>query len=370
MTSPAPPRATGDGQGRFALSGDWVMATLADAERALKAVHAARDRGPVTLDLSAAGRLDTGGAYLLHRLESERGITLAGVPEASRRLLDLVAAPPLGEGRAGGPGGIVRLLTLLGVRVAHGVADARNIVAFFGLTLARLGRVLVMPRRFRLTSLVYHMQETGLAAVPIVSLISFLIGVVIAYMGSVQLRAFGAEVFVVNLIAVAMLRELGILLTAIVIAGRSGSAFTAAIGSMKVREEIDAMRVIGLDPVDVLVLPRVLALVFMLPVLGVIADVVGLIGGGLMSWISLGISPGMFVTRLHETTDVWHYAVGLIKAPFFAMIIGIVGCYQGFQVSGSAESVGRLTTQSVVRAIFLVIVADALFAILFVELDI
>ncbi|MDX5361356.1 MAG: MlaE family lipid ABC transporter permease subunit [Alphaproteobacteria bacterium] len=370
MSRPARPEATPRGDGRIALAGDWTMATLADAERALGAVHAARDRGPVTLDVSGLGRLDTGGAYLLRRLEAERGVGIDGASEGQRRLLDLVEAAEVRTERPRPPGALVRTVTMLGARVAGEIADSRDLVAFFGLALARLGRMLIAPRRFRFTSLVHHMQEAGLAAVPIVSLISFLIGVVIAYMGSVQLRAFGAEVFVVNLIAIAVLRELGILLTAIVIAGRSGSAFTAAIGSMKVREEVDAMRVIGLDPMEVLVLPRVLALVLMLPVLGVIADVVGLIGGGLMSWISLGISPGMFLTRLHETTDVWHYAVGLIKAPFFAMIVGIIGCYQGFQVSGSAESVGRLTTQSVVRAIFLVIVADALFAILFVELNI
>jgi len=186
-----------------------------------------------------------------------------------------------------------------------------------------------------------------------------------AFQGAVQLRQFGAEVFVVDLIAISVLRELGILLTAIIVAGRSGAAFTAAIGSMKMREEIDAMQTLGLDPIEVLVLPRVLALIFVLPLLGFVADVMGLFGGAMMSWIELGVSPGMFQTRLYESVDVWHYAVGLIKAPFFAVIIGIVGSYEGMKVGGDAESLGRLTSTSVVLSIFLVIVADAMFSIFF-----
>ncbi len=209
------------------------------------------------------------------------------------------------------------------------------------------------------------MQEIGLNAIPIVSLMAFLIGVVMAFQGAVQLRQFGAEVFVVDLIAISVLRELGILLTAIIVAGRSGAAFTAAIGSMKMREEIDAMQTLGLDPIEVLVLPRVLALVIVLPILGFVADVMGLLGGAVMSWIELGVSPGMFQTRLYDSVDVWHYAVGLIKAPFFAGIIGIVGCYEGMKVGGDAESLGRLTSTSVVLSIFLVIVADAMFSIFF-----
>jgi phospholipid/cholesterol/gamma-HCH transport system permease protein len=214
------------------------------------------------------------------------------------------------------------------------------------------------------------MQEVGLNAVPIVALMGFLIGIVLAFQGAVQLRQFGAEIFVVDLIAVSVLRELGILLTAIIVAGRSGSAFTASIGSMKVREEIDAMRTLGLDPIEVLVLPRVLALIIMLPILGLIANIFALLGGGLMSWAELGISPSMFLTRFVENTDVWHLAVGLIKAPFFAFIISIVGCWQAMQVGGSSESVGRRTTQSVVQSIFLVIVADACFSVFFAEIGI
>ena len=225
-----------------------------------------------------------------------------------------------------------------------------------------------MPWRIRWTALVNHMEQAGLNAVPIVGLISFLVGAVLAYQGADQLRRFGAEIFVVNLIGISVLREIAILLTAIIVAGRSGSAFTAAIGSMKVREEIDAMRILGLDPMEILVLPRVLALVVTLPLLAFFADIMGLLGGAFMAWAALGIGPGQFLERLGDAIPMWSFWVGLIKAPVFAFLIAMVGCYEGFQVEGSAESVGRLTTQAVVEAIFLVIVADAVFSILFAYL--
>jgi phospholipid/cholesterol/gamma-HCH transport system permease protein len=252
--------------------------------------------------------------------------------------------------------------------VGRGTADAAaglaRIIGFFGQVVVRILGTLLHPSRMRPTSLVFHMQETGLNAVPIVALMAFLIGIVIAYQGADQLRQFGAEVFVVDLIAISVLRELGILLTAIIVAGRSASAFTAAIGSMKMREEVDALTTLGLDPIQVLVLPRVLALLVMLPALALVADLAGLLGGGLMAWFTLGISPGMFRTRLLDT-DVSHFLVGLAKAPFFALIIGVVGCFQGLQVEGNAESLGRLTSRAVVQAIFMVILADASFSILF-----
>ena len=197
----------------------------------------------------------------------------------------------------------------------------------------------------------------------------FLIGVVIAYQGADQLRQFGAEVFVVDLIAISVMRELGVLLTAIIVAGRSASSFTAAIGSMKMREEVDAIRTLGLDPVEVLVLPRVLGLLLMLPVLTFIADLAGLLGGAVMSWATLGISPGVFRTRLFDT-DVSHFLVGMSKAPFFAVIIGVIGCFQGLQVEGNTESLGRLTSRAVVQAIFTVIVADAAFSIIYAAVGI
>ena len=188
---------------------------------------------------------------------------------------------------------------------------------------------------------------------------------VLAYQGATQLQQFGAEVFVVDLVAISVLREIGILLTAIIIAGRSGSAFTAQIGSMKVNEEVDAMRTLGLDPIEVLVLPRVLALLITLPLLTFIADLMGLLGGGLMAWVTLDISPAVFIERLNQSVSLWSFFVGLIKAPVFAFIIAMIGCFEGLKVVGSAESVGQRTTRAVVEAIFLVIVFDAIFSIFF-----
>lgn len=356
---------------RFA--GSVVTPALGAFERVLREPPHARR---VVIDLAAVEGLDTGGAWLIAtltaRLKAE-GVSIAwqGASASQRALIDTVTASlPQEESPAELRGGPLAWIEALGRQTVRGIQVMADMLGFLGLVIACLGRTLRHPGRLRFTSLVHHMQETGLNAVPIVTLMAFLIGVVLAFQGSVQLRQFGAEVFVVNLIAISVLRELGILLTAIIVAGRSGSAFTAAIGSMKLREEIDAMRTLGLDPIEVLVLPRVIALVLMLPVLGLVADLAGLAGGALMSWAELGVSPGMFITRLYETTDIWHLAIGFIKAPFFAAIIGIVGCFEGLQVSGSAESVGRRTTTSVVLSIFFVIVADAVFSIFFVELGV
>jgi phospholipid/cholesterol/gamma-HCH transport system permease protein len=355
------------------FTGRVVVSGLAAMERALAKPT---DAKTVAIDLSSVEAMDTGGAWLITslkaRLEAEGvSVEVRGANPAQQTLLETVArAIPKEEGVEEGPRGFIPFLEAVGRETTELFAALAEILSFFGLVLARFFNTVIHPRRLRLTSLVHHCQEVGLTAVPIVSLMAFLIGIVLAFQGSVQLRQFGAEVFVVNLIAISVLRELGILLTAIIVAGRSGSAFTASIGSMKVREEIDAMETLGLDPIEVLVLPRVIALTIMLPVLGFIADMMGLLGGALMSWVELGVSPGMFVTRLYDTTDLWHFSIGMIKAPFFAVIIGVIGCYSGLKVKGSAESVGRLTTASVVMAIFGVIVADAVFSIFFAELGV
>jgi len=293
-------------------------------------------------------------------------VEIIGASEVQVELLDVVKKSiPLKETPEATRHDLVAWLESVGRATWLWNKTAIELLGFFGAVISRFVAVMVRPRRLRFTSVVFHMQEIGVNAIPIVSLMAFLIGVVMAFQGAVQLRQFGAEVFVVDLIAISILRELGILLTAIIVAGRSGAAFTAAIGSMKMREEIDAMQTFGLDPIEVLVLPRVLALFIALPMLGFVADVMGLLGGALMSWVELGVSPGMFRTRLYDSVDVWHYAVGLIKAPFFAIIIGIVGSYEGMKVGGNAESLGRLTSTSVVLSIFLVIVADALFSVFF-----
>jgi len=227
--------------------------------------------------------------------------------------------------------------------------------------------VVVGRRKLRVTATVFHMEQVGLDAVPIVSLLSFLVGAVVAFLGATVLRDFGAAIFTVELVSYSFLREFGVLLTAILLAGRSGSAFTAQIGSMKSREELDAIQTLGLDPIELLVLPRLLALLVMLPVLTFIAMIAGIIGGGLVGSMSLDITPAMFVARLHEMTQQRHFWVGMLKAPVFAFIIAAVGCLEGFKVEGSAESVGRHTTAAVVQSIFLVIVFDAMFAMFFMK---
>ncbi|MBL8699218.1 MAG: ABC transporter permease [Alphaproteobacteria bacterium] len=245
---------------------------------------------------------------------------------------------------------------------AHAAAD---LLAFFGLVLVTLGRSLLRPTRFRVTALFAHVERIGLHALPILGLLSFLIGVVLAYQGADQLRIYGAEIFTVNLLGVSVLRELGILLTAIMVAGRSGSAFTAEIGTMKVNEEVDAMRTLGLDPIEVLVLPRIMAMLIALPLVAIYADIMALAGGAIMAMAVLEISLSQFLAQLSDAVVASTFWVGIVKAPVFAFLIGLVGCYEGLQVSGSAESVGRRTTKSVVESIFLVIVADAAFSILF-----
>jgi phospholipid/cholesterol/gamma-HCH transport system permease protein len=323
------------------------------------------------LDISRLTQMDTAGAWFLvdrQRQTARQGTTpeITGATSAQSQLIETVVRNmPPDDLPPNKPLNIADWLQAFGEQVTRGWRMAVELTSFLGQVVATLGGILRHPGRLRLTSVVHHCQEIGVSAVPIVALMAFLIGVVLAFQGSAQLRQFGAEVFVVDLIAISILRELGILLTAIIVAGRSGSAFTAAIGAMKMREEIDAMRTLGLDPVTILVVPRVLALMLMLPALGFIADISGLIGGALMSWIELGVSPAVFQTRLVSNTDVWHFAVGMIKAPFFALIIGIIGCYEGMKVGGNAESLGRLTSASVVLSIFMVIVMDALFSIFF-----
>ncbi|MCH7888155.1 MAG: MlaE family lipid ABC transporter permease subunit [Proteobacteria bacterium] len=330
----------------------------------------------VSIDIAGVEALDTAAALVLYRArkrlraDGHAAEFARARPELSA-LLDLIEAndAPV-ECRAPREPPLRAIVAHVGRATIEALDNGLKMLSFFGLTMTTLARAAIRPWRIRGTALVGHMEQAGLDAVPIVALISFLIGVVLAYQGADQLAKFGAEIFVVNLVGISVLREIGILLTAIVIAGRSGSAFTAAIGSMKVREEIDAMRTLGLDPIEVLVLPRLLALIVTLPLLAFFADAMGLLGGGLMAWISLGIGPAQFIERLGDAVPMWSFWVGIIKAPVFAFLIAMVGCYEGFQVSGSAESVGRHTTKAVVEAIFLVIVVDAAFSILFAYLGV
>lgn len=350
------------------FEGAWTTRLLGPADRALQGLDLGEVRSAV-FDLNEIELLDTTGAWLIIRtrlaLESAGAkVTVEGSTPARDALFSAVRhepTPPQGER------GNVLLLQVarLGKATIEAAGNARDLLAFLGHTVIVLGRVLLRPARLRFTATVYHMQKTGMDALPIVGLLSFLIGVVMAYQGADQLERFGAEIFTVNLVGIAVLRELGILLTAIIVAGRSGSAFTAQIGTMKVNEEVDALRTIGLDPMEVLVVPRILALVLVLPLLTFYADIMGLIGGALMAALALDITVVQFLERLRSAVTTDTFFVGLVKAPVFAFIIAMVGCFEGLQVTSSAESVGTRTTRSVVEAIFLVIVLDALFSIFF-----
>lgn len=351
--------------------GSWTIGALANLDDALRDVLAevAERRAHIALD--ALDRLDTAGAWLIYRTEQqlqELGleVELAGAAGRHLRLLDRVreakpSVPPV----LPQPAAIVAFVEHVGRATLQVLNEARDLLAFLGLIVVTLARVTAEPSRLRVTPLVHHLEQAGLNAVPIVALLSYLIGIVLAYQGADQLRAFGAEIFTVNLLGVSVLRELGILLTAIIVAGRSGSAFTAQIGTMKVNEEVDAIRTLGLDEVELLVLPRLLALMIALPLLGFLANIMALLGGGLMTMLVLDIAPATYLSQLSSAVSVTTLWVGMVKAPVFAFLIAMVGCFEGLKVTGSAESVGRLTTQSVVVSIFLVIVVDALFSILF-----
>ncbi|WP_323006623.1 MlaE family lipid ABC transporter permease subunit [Pseudorhodobacter sp.] len=373
MTGPQIELFSAEGSAQFVLRGSFSLATLTPLVRDLAAAVA---KGPVEIDLANVTRLDTSAAWAIIMAEQEakekgRPFAITNPSDDAVTILGAVRrALPKPDSAPPKRLTLTDRLEKVGRSVTAAGGFILELLGYFGLFLDRCVRSIRHPSEFRFTALVHHCNEVGVKAVPIVALMSFLIGVVLAFQGSTQLRQFGAEVFVVDLIAVSVLRELGILLTAIIVAGRTASAFTAAIGSMKMREEIDAMRTLGIDVAGALFVPRILALLLMLPILGLIANLSGLIGGGLMAWIDLGISPGMFQTRLIENTGVWHLLVGMIKAPFFALIIGIVGCHAGMQVGSNAESLGQKTSASVVTAIFAVIVTDAVFSIFFAQVGV
>ncbi len=353
-------------------AGDWLVSSAGELDARLRALQLPQGQ-PVTFDLGGVQRLDTAGAWLVLRTEQaltarDNRVAIANLDPSFEPLLHHLRDRGTG---AHMPHPVPPHHTLVGfiARIGEGTVGALKkggaILGFTGLVTVTIGEILIRRRRIRGIATAVQIEQTGLDAVPIVGLLAFLIGVVFAYQGSDQLRRFGAEIYTVNLLGISILRELGVLMTAIIIAGRSGSAFTAQIGTMQVNEEIDAMRTLGLDPIEVLVLPRVLGLALSLPLLTFYADFMGLLGGCLMCWATLGIPIPQFLTQLQSAIGQWTLWVGIIKAPFFAAIIALVGCFEGFNVSRSAESVGRLTTLSVVESIFLVIVSDAVFSIVF-----
>jgi len=361
-----------DGTTVLRAEGEWLVVTAADLDRRLHRLEMPKGRH-VTVDLSGVDRLDSTGAWLLLRTEhelAERGnrVELSNLQPRFEPLLAQVRARGVTEPL---PHPVPPHYTFVGFMERIGrvtvilASRLYDILGFTGLVTITLLRLMREPSRLRLVATLVQMEQVGLDAMPIVGLLSFLIGIVMAYQGADQLRRFGAEIYTVNLLGISILRELGVLLSAIIIAGRSGSAFTAQIGTMQVNEEIDAMRTLGLDPIEVLVLPRLIGLGLTLPLLVFFADFMGILGGALMSWLVLGINIPNFLTQLQSAVSETTLWVGVVKAPFFATIIALVGCYEGLHVTRSAESVGRLTTQSVVESIFFVIVTDAIFSIVF-----
>jgi phospholipid/cholesterol/gamma-HCH transport system permease protein len=359
-------------------AGRWLVATADALDRRLRQLDSVAAGTRLRIDLAGVEKLDTVGAWLVLRTRRDleaRGVptTIDNVAEGFAPLFEQVtrSEPPVPEHHRpstleivlGSIGGI-------GKNTIDLMREARGLLGFFGLVAVTLSRTLRHPARLRSVSLVTQMERTGVTALPILGLLSFLIGVVLAFQAADQLRRFGAEIFTVNLVGVGVLRELGVLITAIIVAGRSGSAFTAEIGAMEVNEEVDAMRTLGLDPIEVLVLPRLFGLVCTLPLLVVYADFMSLFGGLLMSWLTLDIAPPLFLRQLHGAIGEWTFWVGILKAPFFAATIALVGCHAGLMVSRNAESVGQLTTLSVVRSIFLVIIIDAAFSVLYSRLGI
>ncbi len=352
------------------LAGPWTAEHARTVEALTSEIAEQADRGHLIIDLSGVQRLDTLGAWVLDRTRHELGekglaSDFVNATQEQHILLNEVAYRGFQEKPKAKPSRFVDFLVDVGETVAGAGSDLVRGVAFLGELVAAFIRVVTHPRRFRGTAVINQLEQIAYRGVPIIVLISFLVGAIVAQQGIFQLVKFGATPFVVDLIGILVMRELGVLLTSIMVAGRSGSAFTAEIGSMKMREEIDALRVMGLDPIEVLILPRILALIIGLPLLTFIASIAALMGGGVTAWIYGDISPDVFLTRLRASIGFNTFMVGLIKAPFMAMVIGIIATLEGLAVQGSAESLGRHVTSSVVKAIFMVIVLDGLFAMFF-----
>jgi len=361
---------------KLAIGGAWTIAESARLDGELSALKLG-GQGDIAIDASGISRLDSAGAWLL--LRTRRALEAGGanisdfqVPDMYRPLLDTLDRPRKSEPRKSRiPSGFRGRLYKIGRATVHVGTQTVEMLAYLGRVTVETGEAIVRPHgNLRVAALFHQIEETGINALPIVGLLAFLIGIVLAYQGADQLKRFGAEIFTINLLGVGVLREIGGLITAIIVAGRSGSAFTAHIGTMRVNEEIDAMQTMGLNTVDNLVLPRILGLVIALPLLTFYSDIMGLLGGAFMCYFQLGITIPVFLRQLSEAVTVNTMMVGLIKAPVFAFVIALVGCYEGFQVERNAASVGLLTTRSVVEGIFLVIVLDAAFSVMFSVLGI
>ena len=346
----------------YRVAGALTITRAATTQREIDALH-----DPLTIDLSDIERMDTVGAWIVYRTVRDRGAKVIGASRDEVSLLKQVGEfDKPARVTPDEPHNFLAVLRELGQWVAETGVTLVGLLGFFGATLIGFANVIKKPsRRFRLNAVVQRFDVVGVRALGIVGLMSFLIGIVIAQQGAVQLAQFGAEVYTINLIGRITIRELGVLMTAIMVAGRSGSAFAAQIGTMKITEEIDAMRTIGVSPIEALVLPRMMAAILMMPLLAFWAMITALLGGGIFVWLDLQIPPLTYIQRLQEVTPLTDLWIALIKAPVFGFIIALAGCFQGMLVQGNSEEVGSRTTNAVVQSIFLVIVLDAVFAVFF-----
>lgn len=351
------------------VSGDWTALTLGDAPARLDA-QLGESRSVRSLDLSNLGRIDTAGTLVLLRSMASDADVDFGEREDLQRLIDLVRpvlerAPPADSRTSA----LFGFFDRFGRQVMGIFGEAYQMLVFTGQLIAALGRTVVDPRRLRVTPLVALMQDAGINALPIVFIMTFFIGAVIALVGTNLLTTLGVEVFTIQLVGVAILREFGVVIAAILLSGRSASSFAAQIGSMRMNQETDAMQVMGVDRFDALVIPRILAALLMMPLMTFCANIGGIAGGLVVSWATIDISPVFFIQRTLETVDVKHFWIGMCKAPFLALIIAGAGCRHGLMVGGDVQSLGRNVTSAVVQSVFLVIMFDAIFAVIFVVLD-
>ena len=355
----------GGGEATLALSGPLRVSSIGDLDDRLENIEQDFSR----IDLSDVTEIDPSGAWVVHRFAEDRGAQIVGESDKARRLIAAIGdIKDAHDDEEEEEDILTQTAGAVGARVVEFGRGTLRVMGFLGAMIMTMGVLIRHPSRFRGKALVRQMQLVGVDSLWIIGLMSFLIGIVIAQQGAVQLAQFGAEIYTINLTGRLSMRELGILMTAIMVAGRSGSAFAAQIGTMKLTEEVDAMRTIGVSPMEALVIPRVVACVFMMILLGFYASVLAIIGGAFISAFALGIPFFTFLSRIQEVVPITDVFIGLIKAPVFGLIIAVAGCYNGMQVSGNAEEVGLRTTQAVVTAIFTVIVLDAFFAIFFTNI--
>ena len=355
----------GDGPPRLVLSGPYLVSTVGDVDRELRKIDIALDN----IDLSGVTEIDTVGAWTASQLAEHHGARIVGANSRAERLIKALDASAKSETiKAPRETIFLRVPRAIGEGIMNFGAGVFGLLGFIGEVIVGFGSIIRHPSRFRVKAFVHQLELVGVTALGIVGLMSFLIGIVVAQQGAVQLQQFGAEIYTINLTGRLTLRELGVLMTAIMVAGRSGSAFAAQIGTMRLTEEIDAMRTIGISPIEALVIPRIMASVIMMPLLGFYSACMGIIGGAFIADVSLDIPFFTFLSRIQEVVPMYDLYVGMAKAPVFGLIVAIAGCYQGMQVEGNSEQVGRRTTKAVVQAIFMVIVLDAFFAVFFTKI--